>query len=73
MGYLNDPEQTAAAMTHDGFLRSGDVGHIDADGFLCITGRRKELIVTAGGENVAPVRGTCVCRVCCTILQRPAR
>jgi long-chain-fatty-acid--CoA ligase ACSBG len=55
MGYLNKEEKTAATFTEDGYLRSGDVGKLDDDGFLKITGRIKELLITAGGENVPPV------------------
>lgn len=55
MGYMYDPEKTQGAIDEDGWLHSGDVGRVDEYGMLYITGRIKELLITAGGENVAPV------------------
>jgi long-chain acyl-CoA synthetase len=52
-GYYRDAAATASTM-RDGWLYSGDLGQLDADGFLHITGRKKELIITAGGKNVSP-------------------
>lgn len=52
--YHNNPEATAEAFTQDGFFKTGDLGSLDDAGFLTITGRTKDLIVTAGGKNVSP-------------------
>jgi long-chain acyl-CoA synthetase len=53
-GYFKDEQATREILADDGWLRSGDVGHLDDDGFLTITDRLKDILVTAGGKNVAP-------------------
>ena len=53
-GYYKDEQATREVLGEDGWLRSGDVGSIDADGFISITDRKKDILVTAGGKNVAP-------------------
>ena len=53
-GYLNRPDLTDALIDADGWLKTGDIGTIDVDGFVSVTDRKKELIITAGGENIAP-------------------
>lgn len=52
--YWNNPDATAEAFSEGGWFRTGDIGNFDSEGFLTITGRKKEIIVTAGGKNVAP-------------------
>ncbi len=53
-GYLNLPEKTADLIDADGWLHTGDIGSLDGDGFLSVLDRKKELIITSGGENIAP-------------------
>jgi long-chain acyl-CoA synthetase len=52
--YWRNPDATAEVMTADGFLRTGDLGAIDDDGYVSITGRKKDIIITAGGKNLTP-------------------
>jgi long-chain acyl-CoA synthetase len=54
MGYLNQPEKTAETIDAEGWLHTGDVGTVDADGFFRITDRMKDIIITAGGKNITP-------------------
>jgi long-chain acyl-CoA synthetase len=53
-GYWNLPEKTVETFTADGWLRTGDIGRLDDDGYLTITGRLKDIIITAGGKNITP-------------------
>lgn len=54
LGYLHDPDETARTLTSDGWIRTGDLGEVDDDGFLRVIGRKKQIIITAGGKNLSP-------------------
>ncbi|NME82125.1 AMP-binding protein [Clostridium sp. SM-530-WT-3G] len=54
MGYYKEPEKTAEAITEDGYLKTGDIGYVDDENFLYLTGRKKNLIILSNGENVSP-------------------
>lgn len=53
-GYLHQPDKTAELIDEDGWLHTGDLGAVDGDGFVTITGRKKDLLITAAGKNIAP-------------------
>ncbi|WP_368834412.1 long-chain fatty acid--CoA ligase [Mycobacterium intracellulare] len=67
-GYRGEPAATAEAFTVDGRLRTGDLGHIDAEGYLSITGRKKEIIVNAAGKNIAPVKVEAAVKAECPLI-----
>ncbi|NKB45460.1 MAG: AMP-binding protein [Alphaproteobacteria bacterium] len=56
LGYWNDPDATIATLSEDGWLHTGDIGHIDEDGHIVITDRKKDIIVNSGGDNISPQR-----------------
>ncbi|MGS2811296.1 AMP-dependent synthetase/ligase [Nocardia sp. MW-W600-9] len=66
-GYLGDPEQTAEAIDADGWVHTGDIGTIDADGFVSIVDRKKELIVNSGGKNMSPSKIEGYLKVACPL------
>lgn len=55
-GYWNDPDATIAAIDDDGWLHTGDIGHLDENGYIVITDRKKDIIVNSGGDNISPQR-----------------
>ncbi|HYD43321.1 MAG TPA: AMP-binding protein, partial [Anaeromyxobacter sp.] len=67
-GYRGLPDQTAEALDADGWLHTGDVGHVDADGFLSITDRKKDLIKTSGGKYVAPAELEARIKLACPLV-----
>lgn len=56
LGYWNDPDASMAAISEDGWLHTGDIGHFDEDGHIVITDRKKDIIVNSGGDNISPQR-----------------
>ena len=59
LGYYKDPERTKEALTEDGWLCTGDIGYLDEEGYLYLTGRKKNLIILSNGENVSPEEIEC--------------
>jgi long-chain acyl-CoA synthetase len=78
-GYLNQPAATAEAIDEQGWLHTGDLGRLDADGYLTVVGRKKEIIVNSSGKNIAPVTvesavisaSPLIAQVCCIGDARP--
>lgn len=68
MGYYKNEEATKEILDKDGFVHSGDLGKFTSTGFLKITGRIKELIITAGGENISPVNIEDTVKEACPII-----
>jgi long-subunit acyl-CoA synthetase (AMP-forming) len=66
-GYRNDPERTAEAIDADGWLHTGDVARIDADGYVTIVDRKKEIIISAGGKNMSPANIEGILKVSCPL------
>lgn len=67
-GYLSAPDKDLEVLTSDGWYRSGDLGHVDADGYLWITGRKKEVMINASGHNMAPAQIEAAVRDACPLV-----